>query len=99
MAPSTAASLNNSVMAEEDQASFGCEVSRPVTDSSTDFPRLDSAIQSHSSSLGLQLLAVVYTVTVVFSPLNVSLNRSFPPADHSCRICETLIGNIVSCDG
>src|SRR6478609_4657089 len=99
MAPSTAESLNSSLMAEDDQASFGCEVSKPVTESSTALPRLDSAIQSHSSSLGVQLLAVVYTVTVVFSPLNVSRKRSFPPADHSCRMCDTLIGNIVSCDG
>src|SRR6478736_9462026 len=96
MAPSTAASLKSSVIACADQESFGCEVSMPVTDSSTDFPRLDSAIQSHSSSLGLQLLVVVYTVTVVFSPRKVSRNRSFPPADHSCRMCDTLIGNMVS---
>src|SRR3954469_22640222 len=99
MAPSTAASLKSSVMAEETQMSLGFEATKPATESCTDLPRLDSAIQSHSSSLGVQSLAVVYTVTVVFSPLNVSRNRSFPPPDHSCRMCDTLIGNIVWCEG
>src|SRR5688500_5553616 len=99
MAPSTAASLNSRVIGVEAHASSGVAVARPDTTSSTADPRLDSAIQSHCSSLGVHVSEDVYTVTVVFGPTKRSSNRSLPAAVQSCRMCDTLMGNMVSCDG
>src|SRR4051812_48488625 len=99
MAPSTAASLNSSVMGEDDQESPPSARARPDTTNSTAAPRLDSATQSHCSSVGVHVAAAVYTVTVVLGPLNRSSNRSLVADAQSCRIRDTLMGNIVSWDG
>ena len=50
------------------------------TTSSTDAPRFDSAIQSHCSSVGVQVKDDVKTLTVVLGPTKRSSNTSLSPA-------------------